>query len=107
MYIKDFRKLVDGFDEDSITADQPHVNMRCEENSVTLEYIKNVLLGKLHELIRVIEDRPKVYKLYYKLSRKTELKIIVDLFVYKKINIRTVRRLSSKFRLGSIKRQRF
>lgn len=81
--------------------------MRCEENGITLEYVKSVLRGKAHELIRVVEDRPKVYKLYYKLNRKTELKIIVDLLVYRKVNIRTVKRLSSNFRLGSVKRRRF
>lgn len=104
---KDFKKLVEGFAEGDITADQPHVDMRCEENSIGLDYVKDVLLGRIHELIRVIEDRPKVYKLYYRLSRKVELKVIVDLFIYKKLTIRTVKRLSNKFKLGSIKRQRF
>lgn len=81
--------------------------MRCEENGITLEYVKNVLRGKVHELVRVVEDRPEVYKLYYELGGKTELKIIVDLFTYRKLNIRTVKRLSNKFRLGSVKRRRF
>lgn len=104
---QDFEKIVSSFTEEDVTADEPHVSMRCEENDIKLEQVKSTLLGSGHELVRAIEDRPKVYKLYYRLSRKTELKIVVDMFAYSKINIRTVKKLSRKFRLGSIKRQRF
>ena len=104
---QDFKKIIENFTEENITVDEPHVTMRCEENSIKVEQVKSTLLGGGLELIRVIEDRPKVYKLYYRLSRKTELKIVVDIFVYNKINIRTVKKLSRKFRLGSVKRQRF
>ena len=103
----DFKKIAASFTEENITTDEPHVNMRCEENGIKVEQVKNTLLGNGPELIRVIEDRPKVYKLYFRLSRKTELKIVVDVLVHSKINIRTVKKLSRKFRLGSVKRQRF
>ena len=102
---EDFKELLKGFYEQDITEDQPHVSMRCEENEMSLEYIKSVLLGNSHELVRVVEDRPKVYKLYYRLSRKTELKIIIDFFIHNKINIRTIKRISDDYRLGSIKRR--
>lgn len=104
---KDFKNLVSNFTEENLTMDEPHVTMRCQENNIKLDQIKGTLLGSGHELVRIIEDRPKVYKLYYHLSRKTELKIVVDMFAYNKLNIRTVKILNRKFRLGSVKRQRF
>ncbi|MBI2136994.1 hypothetical protein HYU12_00575 [Candidatus Woesearchaeota archaeon] len=104
---QDFMKIAENFTEENITADEPHVTLRCEENNLNLEEVKQTLLGRGPELIRVIEDRPKVYKLYYRMSRKTELKIIADVLTYNKVNIRTIKKLSRKFRLGSIKRQRF
>lgn len=104
---QDFKNLISSFAEENITADEPHVSMRCEENDIKLDQIRSMLLGSGHELIRVVEDRPKVYKLYYRLSRKTELKIVVDVLAFNKLNIRTVKKLSRKFRLGSVKRYRF
>ena len=104
---QDFKKIISSFTEENITADEPHVSMRCEENDIKLEQVKSTLIGSGHELVRLIEDRPKVYKLYYCLSRKTELKVVVDVFAYNTLNIRTVKKLSRKFRLGSVKRQRF
>ncbi len=104
---QDFKKIVSSFTEENITADEPHVSMRCEENDIKLGQVKSTLLGSGHELVRVTEDRPKVYKLYYRLSRKTELKVVVDVFAYNTLNIRTVKKLSRKFRLGSVKKQRF
>ena len=104
---QDFKNIVSSFTEENITIDEPHVTTRCEENDIKLEQVKSMLLGSGHELVRIIEDRPKVYKLYYRLSRKTELKVVVDVFAYNTLNIRTVKKLSRKFRLGSVKRQRF
>ncbi len=107
MNISDFKKLVKGYSAEDITYDDPHVPMRCNENSITLEEVKKTLLNQDANLIRIVRDRPDVYKVYYHMSRKRELKIVIDLFTHKKINIRTVKVLDSRFRLGSIKRQRF
>ena len=84
---QDFKKITAIFSEENITTDEPHVTVRCEENDIKVEQVKNALLGSGPELVRVIEDRSKVYKLYYRLSRKTELKLVVDVLVYNKINI--------------------
>lgn len=107
MKIDDFRKLVRNYTEENITSDEPHVSMRCEENNISTEEVKKILLYENSKLVRLIEDRPKVYKLYYWLSRRQELKIVIDLFIYQKINIRTVKRLVHKFKLGSIRKRRF
>lgn len=107
MNTDDFKKLIKQYSEEDITADEPHLGMRCVENNITFDQIKDILLSDNYPLIRIIEDRPQVYKLYFQLSRKTELKVVVDFFAYKKINIRTIKRLTYKFRLGTIQRRRF
>ena len=99
---QDFVKIAENFTEENITTDEPHVTLRCEENNLKLEEVKQIVLGRCPELTRVIEDQPKVYKLYYRMSRKTELKIAADVLTYNKVNIRTIKKLSRKFRLGSI-----
>ena len=106
MRIDDFKKLVRNYTEEQITSDEPHVSLRCEENTITLEEVKSILLYENRKLIRLVEDRTKVLKLYYRLSRRQELKIVIDLLTYRKINIRTVKRLMDKFKVGRIK-QRF
>lgn len=106
MNIDDFQKFIRNFSDANITVDEPHVSMRCEENNTTLEKIKQtVLYGG--NLIRIVEDRQKVYKLYYFLSKKRELKIVIDLFEHGKMNIRTVKILNNQFRINTIRRQRF
>lgn len=107
MNTDDFKKLIKQYSEEDVTADEPHVSMRCEENAITFDEIKHTLFGDNYPLIRIVEDRPHVYKLYFQLSRKTELKVIIDLLRYKKINVRTIKRLTYKFRLGTIQRRRF
>ncbi|GEM_PF-5732592 len=106
MNINDFKKFVKNFQESNITADEPHVSMRCEENNTSLEKIKQSLINVDTKLTRIVEDRPKVYKLYCFLSKKRELKIVIDLFEHNKINIRTVKILNNKFRISVVKRQR-
>ncbi len=105
MEIDDFKKLVQYLTEENITLDEPHVSMRCVENNITPDEIKKIVLSENTQLIRIVEDGPKVFKLYYRLSKKQELKIVIDLFTYKKINVRTVKRLVQKFRLGAIVRR--
>ena len=103
----DFQQKIKGLREYEITSDEPHVSMRCEENDFKLENIKRIIINQEFPLVRVIQDRANVYKAYYRLSRKTELKVIVSIFDCRKLNIRTVRRLRSDFKLGRMKRQRF
>ena len=105
---KDFKSFVAKLNDEDITSNEPHVTMRCEENNISLQEVKNALLGRGGlELIRIVEDRQKVYKLYYRLNKKSELKIIIDLFTHNTVNVRTVKRLVNKYKLGSIKKQRF
>lgn len=107
MNIPEFRKLVRGLSELDITFDEPHVTLRCDENNILKENIIRVLLSESSVLIRIVEDRPHVYKLYFQLGKKTELKIVMDTFTYGKINVRTVKKLSYKFRIGAIRERRF
>lgn len=108
MKIEDFKNLIKFYSEDNITSDEPHVSMRCNENNVSIQFVKKTLLDIKANLVRVIEDRSNVYKLYYRLSKKRELKIVIDLLLFQKINIRTVKILNIKFRIGVLsKKQRF
>jgi hypothetical protein len=103
---EDFKKLVNRLTESDVTSDEPHVTMRCEENGISVRAVKDIIVGnEKKELTRVVEDRTKVYKLYYHLSRKTELKIIVDVFRHGSVNIRTVKILSTKHKLGRLRRK--
>lgn len=106
MNIDDFNKRIKNFSEENITTDEPHVSIRCEENNIKIDKIKQTIITGTN-LTRIIEDRTKVYKLYYFLSKKRELKIIIDLFEHNKINIRTVKILNSQFRINAIKRPKF
>lgn len=107
MNIDDFKTLAKNFSDETITSDEPHVSMRCEENGLRFDDIKRILLDPDAKLIRVIEDRPHVYKLYYFLSKRRELKIIVDLLEHKKLNIRTVKVLNNTFLIKTLPRRRF
>ena len=104
---EDFKKLVNGYITTDITYDEPHVTMRCRENNITLDDVKRIVLDIDAELVRVVRDRSDVYKLYYRLSRHRELKVVIDLLTHKYVNIRAVKILNDRFQLGSIKRQRF
>ena len=97
---------MNGFTEENIYSDEPHVSMRCEENDFPLEKVKKILLDPNSKLIRIVEDRPKVYKLYYFLSKKRELKVVIDLDSHK-LTVRTVKVLSSQFRIKALPRRRF
>ncbi len=105
MNADDFKRLVQNYTEENITSDEPHVALRCQENSISLNEVKEYLLYENSKLVRVVQDRPKVFKLYYRLSRRQELKVVIDLFEYRMINIRTVKRLIHKFKVGLIRRR--
>ncbi|MAG47545.1 hypothetical protein CL617_02990 [archaeon] len=108
MEIKDFQKLIINISEDDIEFDDPHVTKRCKENNITKEIIVKYLLHDVNKLSKIIEDRPKVYKLYFKISGKRQLKLIIDLFKYEKIMVRTVKILNPKLfkKIKLVKRRR-
>ena len=104
---EDFKKLVKDYTTEDVSSDEPHVTMRCQENSITLDKVKHIILDQDTNLVRIIRDRPDVYKLYYRLNMRRELKIVIDLLTHKKINIRTVKILDGLYHIGSVRRQRF
>ncbi len=106
MEVKDFKKLLKGLTEEDITFDEPHVTYRCEENNITKQEIITTLLRKYDTLVKAIRDRAKIYKLYFRLSRHRQLKIVADLLNYKKLNVRTVKILDRRYRIGMIKRSK-
>jgi len=65
MKIADFKKLMSDFTDLNLTSYEPHVSLRCEENDFSFEEVKKVLLDPNANLLRIVEDRPKVYNLYY------------------------------------------
>ena len=108
MDINNFKKILMNISEDDIEFDDPHFTKRCNENSLTKEKITYILLYENNKLSNIIEDRPRVYKLYFKLNERRQLKLIVDLFKYKKIMLRTVKILDRKLykKVKIIKRRR-
>jgi len=105
MQIDDFLKLIKNYTENNVTCDEPHVSLRCMENHITIEEVKKFLLHESEKLIRIVEDRPKVFNIYYKLSKRQELKIVLDTFTYQRLNIRTVKRLVQKHKIGFVRRR--
>lgn len=106
MDIADFKKLVSGYTKENFDFDEPHFSERCEENSITKEEVLQTLLYPNSNLIRIVKDRPGVFKIYFKLSKKRELKIVLDTLEHKMIKLRTVKILDSKFKLGKITSRR-
>lgn len=108
MNVEGFRKLAKYLTEEDITTDEPHVGLRCKENNLTLNEIKDMLLNQNYRLVRIVKDRPGVYKLYYKRKRGVELKIVIDIFQHGKLNVRTVKKLDNRFKVRNvIVRRRF
>jgi len=108
MEIKDFKKIIDTIAESDIEFDEPHVSLRCEENSFSKEKIIKILLYENTKLVNIIEDRPKVYKLYFKLSERRQLKLIIDMLKYGKLMVRTVKIMDRKLykKIKTIKKRR-
>lgn len=96
MNLKELRKILENITEINIEFDEPHVSLRCEENNIKKENIVHILLRETEKLTHFIEDRPNVYKLYFKISKRRQLKIIIDLIKSKKIMIRTIKILDRK-----------
>jgi len=105
MNIESFKKLVRNLTEESLIFDEPYVSERCEERGISPKTIRECVIGPQTNLERVEEDRPKVYKVYYRLSRKVLLEIIIDFHKRNKINVRTVARQT--YPIKALKKQRF
>ena len=96
MNVEAMRKILEGYTEENIVFDEPHVSVRCEENDVTKEKVLHMLLHETNTLTNVIEARPQVYRVYFQLTKKRQLKVILDLCEYKRIRIRTVKMMNRK-----------
>ena len=90
------RKILEGYTEENVVFDEPHVSVRCEENDVTKEKVLHMLLHETNTLTNVIEARPQVYKVYFQLTKKRQLKVVIDLHEYRKIKVRTVKMMNRK-----------
>jgi len=109
MNIRELKNLLENSTEENIDFDEPHVSLRCAENNITKQQIVHILLHENTKLTNFIEDRPKVYKLYFKLSERRQLKAIIDTLKFRKITLRTIKILDRKLykRVKSIKRRGF
>ena len=70
MNLQELKNLLEKSSEENIEFDEPHVSLRCHENGITKQQILHTLLKETGKLTYFIEDRPKVYKLYFKLSKQ-------------------------------------
>ena len=109
MNLIELRKILENFNEDKIEFDEPHISLRCEENNIKKKQIIHFILYETRRLSNFIEDRQNVYKLYFKLSRRKQLKLIVDIINPDKLLVRTVKVLDSKLykNIRFIKRRRY
>ena len=109
MNIRELQNLLNNSSEETIDFDEPHVSLRCKENNITKEKIINIMIHKTESLFNFLEDRHKVYKLYFKLNERRQLKVIIDLLKTKRIMVRTIKILDRKLykNIKLIKRKRF
>jgi len=109
MNIQELKKILENSTEESFDFDEPHVSLRCKENNIPKEQIIHILLYETGRLSHFIEDRSNVYKLYFDLSKRRQLKIIIDTIKQKKITIRTIKILDRKLykNIKFIKRRRY
>ena len=109
MNIRELKNLLENSTEENIDFDEPHISSRCAENNTTKQQIVHILLHETGKLMHFIEDRPKVYKLYFKLSERRQLKAIIDTLKFGKIAVRTIKILDRKLykRVKSINRRGF
>ena len=96
MNLRELQKLLKNCTEADINFDEPHISLRCQENNLTKEKVVYILLHETERLYNFIEDRSRVYKLYFKLTNKRQLDVIIDLFTPKKLMIRNIKILDSR-----------
>ncbi|MBS3144096.1 hypothetical protein J4208_00775 [Candidatus Woesearchaeota archaeon] len=96
MNVESMKKILENCTEETIVFDEPHVLVRCGENDITKEKVLHILLHETNTLTNIIEARPQVYRVYFQLTKKRQLKVILDLCEYKKIRIRTVKMMNRK-----------
>ncbi|MDP1694471.1 MAG: hypothetical protein Q8L34_02940 [Candidatus Woesearchaeota archaeon] len=96
MNVESMRKILENCTEENIILDEPHISVRCEENDITKEKVLHILLHETNTLTNIIEARSQVYRAYFQLNKRRQLKIILDLSEYKKIRIRTVKMMNRK-----------
>ncbi|MBI1972958.1 hypothetical protein HYS50_03060 [Candidatus Woesearchaeota archaeon] len=96
MNVEAMKKILQNCTEENIIFDEPHVSERCREYKITKENILYIMFKETNTLINVIEDRPQVYKIYFRLNKRRQLKMIIDLLELKKVRIRTLRTLDRK-----------
>ena len=108
MKVEAIKKILESSTDENIEFDDPHVELRCKENNITKESVISMLLYETGKLSNVIEDRPKVYKLYFELNKRRQLKVIIDIFKHRKIMVRTVKILDRKLykKIKTIKKGR-
>jgi len=68
MNLRELKSLLENSTEENLEFDEPHVSLRCGENNLKKESVIHTLLKETNKLTHFIEDRPKVYKLYFKLT---------------------------------------
>lgn len=65
--------------DESIQFDEPHVSQRIDQYGLSKEKILHYLLRQPGSIHKIVEDRKAVYKVYYGLSRKKQLKIVIQI----------------------------
>mgnify|MGYP001574588404 FL=1 len=96
MNVEELKRLLEKSTEEDIEFDEPHISLRCQENDTTKEKIMHILLHEAGRLSHVVQDRPNVYKIYFKLSERRQLKLIIDTIKRGRIMVRTVKILDRK-----------
>ena len=93
---KDFYKKISGYTEENFIFDDPHFSKRCEEYDLSKEWIIDGVIKRKWYVRILNQDRPKVYKVYFELSKHKLLKLIIDFEIHNKIRLRTIRIISER-----------
>ena len=109
MNVESLKKILKNCTEENICCNEPHISLRCSENATTKESIVHVMLKETNRLINVIQARADVYKVYFQLSKRRQLKVVIDFIQPRKIMIRTIKILDRKLykNIKRIKRRRW
>jgi len=85
MEIKEVRKILKEINQDNITFD-PHFYKRTEERQINERMVRS-FLSQINKLEKIEQGKSKRFKLWYKMSRKYSLVLIIEINLSKSLKV--------------------
>lgn len=85
MEIKDIKKFLENLDQNSIIFD-PHFYTRIGERPINEGMVRN-FLSQMDKLEKIERGRGKRFKLWFRMSRKYSLVLIVEIIISKDLKV--------------------